>query len=62
MATPEHAPSQRSGPLTYEEISINDVLLVTWGTNGTKSYPARCIAKNDEKNELLVHYIKYNPR
>ncbi len=26
-----------------EDISINDILLVTWGNHGTKQYPARCI-------------------
>ncbi|CAF3470262.1 unnamed protein product [Rotaria socialis] len=58
----DYISANRNTQLTYEDISINDVLLVTWGTQGTKQYPARCIEKNDEKKELLVHYTGWNSR
>jgi hypothetical protein len=54
--------TNRNTQLTYEDISINDILLVTWGSHGTKQYPARCIEKNDEKKELLIHYTGWNSR
>jgi hypothetical protein len=54
--------ANRNTQLTYEDISINDILLVTWGSHGTKQYPARCIETNDEKKELFVHYTGWNSR
>ncbi|CAF2874955.1 unnamed protein product [Rotaria sp. Silwood2] len=58
----DYISANRNTQLTYEDISINDILLVTWGIQGTKQYPARCIEKNDEKKELLVHYTGWNSR
>ncbi|CAF0794084.1 unnamed protein product [Rotaria sordida] len=58
----DYISANRNTQLTYEDISINDILLVTWGNQGTKQYPARCIEKNDEKKELLVHYTGWNSR
>lgn len=52
----------RNTQLTYGDIAINDILLVSWGLHGTKQYPARCIEKNDEKKELFVHYPGWNSR
>ncbi|CAF3958747.1 unnamed protein product, partial [Rotaria magnacalcarata] len=50
--------------LTFEDILVNDILLVQWELNGNKEYYARCIEKNDSKKELCVHYngfdLKYH--
>lgn len=54
--------THRNTHLTYDDISINDILIVTWGNNGAKQYPARCIEKNDEKKEIFVHYTGWNSR
>ncbi len=54
--------ANRNTQLTYEDISMNDILLVTWGNHGIKQYPARCLEKNDEKKELFVHYTGWNSR
>ncbi|CAF0962139.1 unnamed protein product [Adineta ricciae] len=54
--------ANRNTQLTYDDIFINDILLVTWGNHGTKQYPARCIEKNDDKKELFVHYTGWNSR
>ncbi|CAF3683799.1 unnamed protein product [Rotaria sp. Silwood1] len=58
----DYISTNRNTQLTYEDITINDILLVTWGIQGTKQYPARCIEKNDEKKEVLVHYTGWNSR
>ena len=54
--------ANRNTQLTYEDISTNDILLVTWGSSGIKQYPARCLEKNDDKSELFVHYTGWNSR
>lgn len=48
----DHRPSR----LTYEDIIINDMLLVKYEFNQKKQYSAKCIEKNNQKKELLVHY------
>jgi hypothetical protein len=42
--------------LTYEDIFVNDILLVKFDFNQKKQYHAKCIEKNNNKKELLVHY------
>ena len=60
--TNDYISTCRNTQLTYEDISINDILLVSWGIQGTNQYPARCIEKNNENKELLIHYTRWNSR
>ncbi|CAM4954534.1 unnamed protein product [Rotaria socialis] len=56
--------ANNNAQLTFEDILVNDILLVQWELNGKKQYYARCIEKNDSKKELCVHYngfdLKYH--
>lgn len=62
ISTTESVSTRRNTHLTYEDIAINDILIVTWGSHGTKQYPARCLEKNDDKKELFIHYNGWNSR
>jgi len=42
--------------LKYEDIFVNDILLIKLNFNQKKQYSAKCIEKNDQKKEILVHY------
>ena len=46
----------RSPRLTYEDISINDFLLVKCNLKPKKEQSGRCLEKNSENKELLIHY------
>ncbi|CAF4772415.1 unnamed protein product, partial [Rotaria sp. Silwood1] len=48
--------------LTYEDILVNDTLLVKWDFNGKKQYYARCVEKNDDKKQLYVDYNGLNSK
>ncbi len=42
--------------LTYQDIFVNDILLVKLNFNQKNQYYAKCIEKNNQKKEILVHY------
>lgn len=48
--------SQDSNRLTYEDISINDMLLVKFDLNQKKEYHGKCLEKNNTKKQLFIHY------
>jgi hypothetical protein len=49
-------PDNHNIRLTYEDIFLNDILLVKLNLNQKNQYSAKCIEKNHKKKELLVHY------
>jgi len=48
--------SQDSNRLTYEDILINDMLLVKFDLNQKKEYHGKCLEKNNTKKQLFIHY------
>lgn len=42
--------------LIYEDISINDILLVKFDFNQKKEYHSKCLEKNHTKKQLFIHY------
>jgi hypothetical protein len=46
----------RHNRLTYDDISMNDILLVKFDFNQKKEYHGKCLEKNNMKKQLLIHY------
>ncbi|CAF0937807.1 unnamed protein product [Adineta steineri] len=56
VITPNTSINNGNAQLTYEDISINDTLVIKRDFNRKKQYYVRCIEKNDSKKELRVQY------
>lgn len=42
--------------LKFDDICINDILLVKFDFNQKKQYSAKCIEKDQKKKQLFIHY------